>query len=597
MSVRPILVQATELYHAGNLDEAERQISSYLKRNASDPYALLLASQIAFDRGNSAQAEFLVKRSIALRPEVAVAHGHLARTLWSLNRSEEAVPIIRRAVELMPQDPGLWSSCGHILAAARRYEEAIAAYQRSLQLNPADNEPAYQGLGQTYGLLGRWNESLAFLLQGCANMPDNPRIASDYAAALNFVSECTPMQQRAAHAEIGRRMSLHPAPRFPRPPAPADPGKKLRVGLMSGDLAQHPVAFFMEPILSCRDQNAVEYVFISTRAEKDTDAWTRRLREQAAAWTSILGCDELRAGEIILKQKCDILIDLAGHTLASAVWMFRSRLAPVQMTYLGYPNTTGLPQTDYRLVADTTDPAGYEAYTTERLLRLGPCMHCYRAPPEAPPVAASRRPGPIRFGSFNVAGKISTATIDLWVRVLKAVLGSTLLLKSNSIESDASWVLLRRAFEAAGLEPHRLVGVARTKSLREHLALYDDLDVALDPTPYNGTTTTCEALWMGVPVVALWGDRHAARVSGSLLTAAGLPELIADTPEAYVELARALADDEPRRARYRATLRDQVAGSMLCDGPGMARRFEAALRTAWKDACSAQPSSPSGLML
>jgi predicted O-linked N-acetylglucosamine transferase (SPINDLY family) len=267
--------------------------------------------------------------------------------------------------------------------------------------------------------------------------------------------------------------------------------------------------------------------------------------------------------------------------------VLRLRPAPVQMTYIGYPNTTGLADADYRIVDSVTDPAGAEAFVTEKLLRLDPCFLCY-LPPEGAPEPTTQRASEsgVVFGSFNALFKIDDATLELWAQVLRAVPESTLLLKYFGLESAGVREDLLGRFRAAGVDGARIVLDGPGTSAREMMGAYARMDIALDTYPYHGTTTTCEALLMGVPVVTLQGRVCAARVGGSLLGAVGLSELVAEAPEEYVRIAARLAGDVGALARGRAALRERVLASPLCDIPGAAARLGHALRECWRAACA-----------
>ena len=307
-------------------------------------------------------------------------------------------------------------------------------------------------------------------------------------------------------------------------------------------------------------------------------------RPSSAAWISAAAPDDAALDRLIREHRIDILIELAGHSAGNRLPALRNKPAPIIVSAIGYANTTGLPSVDYRLIDSLTDPAGSESHATERLVRLDPCFLCYR-PPAAPQVAIRSGSNPIVFGSFNALPKLSPRTLRVWSELLRRVPNSSIILKAGGLQDPWARQILLAAFDAAGIGRERVELLSQTAGLDDHLALYSRVDIALDPFPYNGTTTTCEALWMGVPVVALSGDHHAARVGVTLLTAAGLPDLIADSEEHYVGIAAALASDRPRLESLRATLRPRMAASVLCDGPAYARRFERALRRIWREYC------------
>jgi predicted O-linked N-acetylglucosamine transferase (SPINDLY family) len=297
----------------------------------------------------------------------------------------------------------------------------------------------------------------------------------------------------------------------------------------------------------------------------------------------------------------DILIDLAGHTaMTSRLPLFARHLAPVQITYLGYPNTTGLPAMGYRLVDAITDPVGEaDRFATEKLVRYAPTAWSYEPPAEAPlpgPLPGTTRPG-ITFGCCNNPAKCTDTMLQLWHRVLQAVPGSRLLLKGSGLGEPAMRAEFLARLQQLGLRAEQIELFDRTRSTADHLAFYQAVDLAFDTHPYHGTTPTCEALWMGVPVVTLLGDRHASRVGASLLTAIGHPEWIADDTNDYIRIATELATDLPRLRQIRAALRDDLRRSVLLDHAGQAALFGAALNACWTEWCGPTQPVPTGKVL
>lgn len=555
-----------------------------LDDSPDDAAALTLLGQLHFDRADIARSLRYAQQALEVQFDYPGAIILMARALMYEGRHAKALEVMRRGCDDAPTVSDLWVVRAHIATDAQRYDEAIEAYGRALTLGL--DPVAMQGLAQAWSRLGQVYRSIEFLQGATRQRPNDWRLAAELAFALNYVSGVAPQQVTEAHKQFGRCLAACAGASPPKPRVLLDPDRRLKVGLISGDFRKHPVTMFIEPVLKHRDADRFEYIAYATT--QANDAVTERFKTLCSSWRNVLGKDEAQAAAMVQADQPDILIDLAGLTAHTGVWLLRHRLAPVQMTYLGYPNTTGIARVDYRLVDALTDPVGTESLCTEQLLRLDPCMHCYTPPDEAPPVRErSDDPlRPVRFASYNVAAKISSQSLDLWAAILAAVPGSILRLKSNNVPSDSAWSHVLRSLKARGVDPARIEPTPRTETLAEHLAMYHDVDIALDTTPYNGTTTTCEALLMGVPVVALWGDRHAARVSGSLLSAIGCPELIASTPEAYVRLAEGLAGEPSRLAHYRTTLRPRLLASPLCDGAAMARRFEGALRRAWQAVCT-----------
>jgi predicted O-linked N-acetylglucosamine transferase (SPINDLY family) len=312
-----------------------------------------------------------------------------------------------------------------------------------------------------------------------------------------------------------------------------------------------------------------------------------RFRGHFSQWIEAAIMDDAALDRAIRDARIDILIELSGHTAGGRLTALSRKPAPLIVTTIGYPNSSGHPAVDLRIVDSTTDPSGSETLATERLLRLDPCFLCYRPPADASEPVLPAADAPITFGSFNLSTKVSQETLRLWASVLRAVPGARLLVKSKSLGGDAARRHFLERLAARGIATDRVEIVGYTKGVAEHLALYGRVHVALDTTPYNGTTTTCEALWMGVPVVTLCGDRHASRVGASLLGAAGLGDLVARNADEFAEIAVRLATDRPRLADLRCTLRARLRSSPLTDAESYSARFHALLREAWRARCTA----------
>jgi predicted O-linked N-acetylglucosamine transferase (SPINDLY family) len=344
------------------------------------------------------------------------------------------------------------------------------------------------------------------------------------------------------------------------------------------------------------DRSQIEFICYSTAAKEDRV--TDRLRTHAELWRHVHGKTSREIAEQIRKDKIDILIDLAGLTSGERLAIFSEKPAPVQMTYLGYPNTTGLRAIDYRIVDSITDPDGSDAFASEKLLRLDPCFLCYK-PPTSAPIPAAEPPslanGHITFGSFNTLIKLSDATVDLWSELLKQTPGAKLLLKARQLRDPATRDSTIARFVRRGVDAAAIEVIPATAGLEEHLTLYNRIDVGLDPIPYAGTTTTCEAMWMGVPVVTLAGQTHASRVGASLLHSVKLYDLITTDSASFIAKAKSLAGDSARlralRSAASTSLRSTMQTSALCDAPGFAQRFTQALRAIWVERCSVAPSA------
>jgi predicted O-linked N-acetylglucosamine transferase (SPINDLY family) len=350
------------------------------------------------------------------------------------------------------------------------------------------------------------------------------------------------------------------------------------------------VAFFLEPLLAHLDRGQFEIFLYHDHPR--VDVMSERLRQHAVQWRHFAGMSHAAVEAAIRADAPDILVDLAGHTGLNRLMLFARRLAPVQITYLGYPDTTGLREMDYRFVDAITDPVGEaEAFHTERLVRFAPTAWSYSPPLVAPECAPSpaAATGVVTFGCFNNFSKVTDTTLRTWSQILAAVPGSRLLLKGQGLEDPVAVAALRARVVGLGLDPSRVDLLGRMPRLAAHLEAYGRVDIALDTFPYHGTTTTCEALWMGCPVVTLPGDRHASRVGASLLTSVNRTAWIArDWPD-YVRIAVALAGDRAGLVRERASLREAVRTSPLMDHAGQGARFGSALRACWAAWCAKQP--------
>ncbi|MBX6321423.1 MAG: hypothetical protein IRY94_06330, partial [Rhodospirillaceae bacterium] len=457
---------------------------------------------------------------------------------------------------------------------------------RAIEIDP-DHADAALRLGSVLLTAGRIPEALAQLEAAAAGKAG--RAASSLRLfAFNCSDRAAAGEIWQAHRAFGQSLEESVVP-LPPPERDRDPDRLLRVGYVSGDFRQHACAFFIEPLLAAHDPAAVEVFCYAT--VKEADAVTDRLRGHARGWREVAGLTDAELAALIRTDAIDVLVDLSGHTAGNRLGVFALRPAPVQATWLGYPNTTGLVRIDYRLTDGQTDPPGAaDALHSERLERLERIFLCYRPPawvPEVSPLPAGDT-GVVTFGSFNAARKLSAAALAAWAEILRALPESRLLMKNKALADELVRVRIRTLFARHGIAPERVGLYPFAQDPADAITAYGAVDVALDPFPYAGTTTTCESLWMGVPVVTLEGDRHAARVGGSILRCLGLEaECVAATPEEYVAKAVALARDRARLAALRRELRSRMAASPLRDEAGFARAVEAAYRAMWRRWCAA----------
>jgi predicted O-linked N-acetylglucosamine transferase (SPINDLY family) len=418
----------------------------------------------------------------------------------------------------------------------------------------------------------RVEDAVVVLRTALERQPRNTTVRSNLLLLLNYLDE-SPERLMAEHVAFGAGLDGQASAPVVTPAA----GRRLRIGLLSGDLRNHSVGFFVKPLVQ-HASGEVEFVAFSTSPVAPDDAMSAWFRDRIAEWVDVAAHDDAALDREIRARRIDCLVELSGHTAGGRVGALSRKPAPVIVTAIGYPNTTGVPAIDARLVDTITDPAGTEALMTERPCRLDPCFLCYAPPVSSVLPAMPSADAPFTFGSFNLVSKVRGPAITLWKSALDAVPGSRLMLKSKGLDEVGARERLLRRFGSGGIDPSRLELIGPTQGLDEHLTLYSRVHVALDPTPYSGTTTTCEALWMGVPVLTLVGDRHAARVGASLLQAAGLPELVCHDRASFSSAAASLAADRRRLEVWRHGLRAKVEASALCDGAGWSARFVAALR-------------------
>jgi predicted O-linked N-acetylglucosamine transferase (SPINDLY family) len=569
--MNPILEQAMRDAREGRLDAALASVRMRVRLQPKDVDALQVLALLLVRAGRRDEAIHHLQRAVQLAPAVAAYRNNLGTALLEAGRPQQAAGLFRSAIELDPGYRLAWLGLASACQAQQDPDGALAASERGLAIRP--DWPELIGVrAGALAALDRIDEAIAALEAGLAVHPTHAALREAYLLNLNY-RERPREEVLSAHRRLASTGAFRPDP----PSAGREPGRPLRIGVLSGDLRSHSVGHFAEPIFAGKPGDAALVVF-STVSPRPADPLERRFRTLADEWVEVAGLDDDALDAAIRSRRLDVLLELSGHTAGGRLAALDRKPAPVIVTAIGYPNTTGHPAVDVRLVDAITDPAGAEAFATERLVRIDPCFLCFVPPREAPEPRLPPVEAPVTFGSFNLASKISPATIALWSGAMAAVPGSRLLLKSRSLGNPGSRTRLLERLAAGGIEPSRVETIAFTETVAEHLALYARMHVALDTVPYNGATTTCEALWMGVPVVTRAGDRHAARVGASLLTAAGCPELVAGGEAEFAAIAAGLARDRARLSAFRTEARARLGASPLLDAAGSAARFHAALR-------------------
>ncbi|MBI1246194.1 MAG: tetratricopeptide repeat protein [Alphaproteobacteria bacterium] len=557
------------------------------------------------------------RRALDRRPDDLVAENGLGAALLETGNGGEALAVLERAAARAraPWGP-LLANLGNARRAAGDLAGAIDALERAIACDP-DNATTLSNLAAVFSEAGRLGDarkcghravalapddtaaranlaachfdagSIGEAIAGWRALPDDRVAASNALYALNFRNGTS----TADIIEASKRWAQRFTPSEAAIPVAAsaasrDANRRLRIGFVSPDLRSHSVAWFLLPVLEAVDRSAFEiHAFAQLAIE---DAITARLRTLFDRWCVTDGLDDDAMAAEIRNAGIDILVDLAGHTAGNRLGAFARRAAPVQLTWLGYPETTGMPSIGWRIsdaIVEAPDlPSG-----PERALCLDGGHHCYRLPDGAPAIR-ERAAGPVVFGSFNNWPKHSPECLHLWAEIMSRVPGSRLILKNKAMADTDVRDAAAAFFSARGIGAERIEMLARIEDPLGHLALYGGIDIALDPFPYNGVTTTCEALSMGVPVMALEGATRAGRTAASILTHAECPELIARSPSAYAELAVALAGDRARIAAYRATLRARIQASALGNARLHAEALGTAFRSAWAAWCRENPA-------
>lgn len=498
-------------------------------------------------QGDSENASKCYAKALDIRPDYAEAHNNLGNLFEAYDRLSEATMCYRRAVECMPAAAMLRSNLGNVLRDQGLLDEGVACYRDALALDP--------DLAQTHSSL---------LLQ------------------LNFLPHVPLREQFDEARSFGDRQTARARPFVHAPlTSEADAARRLRVGFVSGDLKTHPVGFFLENVVRHVNPAQVELVAYATR--RGEDALTDRLKPHFAQWHCIVDLGDEAAAHRIRADGIDILVDLSGHTNHNRLPMFAWRPAPVQVSWLGYFASTGLRAIDYILGDPHVLPPAEASHFVERAWRLPDSYLCF-TPPQVD-IAVGPLPaltnGVMTFGSFNHLVKLNDAVVALWASVLHAVPTSRLFLKTKQLNDPNVCVATFERFEARGIDRTRLI-LEGESPRTELLAAYNRVDIALDPFPYPGGTTTVEALWMGVPVLTRRGDRFLSHVGESILHTVQLPHWIAADDDAYVAAAVAFAGETRQLNALRAGLRRQLLASPLCDAPLFARNLEAAFRGMWQ---------------
>ena len=616
MTIKEVL----ELHRSGRVAQAETGCREILLVTPGDPEATHVLGMLLGEQGRMAEAVPLLRRSIEGAPSIAAYHHNLggvlgriglheeavksARTAvrlrpdWAepfhnmgvalehLGKLQEAVDAYARATSLLPNYPEAHNHCGNALRKLGRLDEAAACHRRAIELRPTYYE-AFNNLAATYTRMGDQAQAIACHRKCVELAPRSSQAHSDLLVAMHYPAD-VPAESLFTEARLWEERNASPlyCAAQPHPNTPV-PNRRLRVGYVSPDFREHPVARAIGPVLRQHDHSQFETFCYSDVNFPDSE--TTAIRIAAGRWNNIVGRDNEALARLIRDDGIDVLVDLAGHMAGGRLLTFARKPAPVQITHFGYPDTTGLAAIDYRITDGYSDPIGCtEKYHPERFLRLPECAWCYdpgKVPPIGPlPVLSA---GTVTFGCLNNPIKVGPEVVETWSRILRVVPRSRLILLSGYRDGRDSYFL--PLFRRHGISGDRLFFVA-SRPRQQYLELFNQIDIGLDPFPYNGGISSCDALWMGVPFVTLQGNDYRSRQGFMLLSNLGLASLAAPSVDKYVNAAVQLAGDIDKIDQIRQTLRDRVRRSPVGDTHRFTRHLECAYRAAWQEWCQGQPS-------
>ena len=571
----------------GQLDESIAAYRQAIALMPNYPEAYSNLGNVLRDKGLLDDAIVACQRAIDLKPDLVEAHCNLSNAFADNGRLDDAIAVCRKVITLRPSLPEGHYNLGNALKEKVRLNDAISAYRQAIILKPNYPE-ACTNLGSAFQAAGQLDDAIASYRRAIALDPQLTKARSNLVFALNYHPEFDATKIAEEHRRWGE---VHAEPlRKTIQPHTNDrsSGRRLRIGYVSPDFREHSVAFFLENVLACHDSAEFEIFCYASVARPD--AVTARLRSLVPHWRNIIRLPDEEVAALIRKDAIDILVDLSGHTAHDWLLVFARKPAPVQVTWLGYTNTTGLRAMDYRISDARLDPPGIsDQLHTEQIVRLPETFACYQPPAEAPetgPLPALSR-GYVTFASFHTLAKLNDRLLASWAMILAAVPSSRLMLMAEGFRDPSCRERLAAFFVCKGVARDR-IEFRETEPLRQYLLRQQEVDVLLDSHPCSGHTIACHALWMGVPVVTLPGGTSCSRLVASVLGALGIPELVAQSPEAYVQISSTLASDLPRLSELRGTLRARMLGSPLMDAPRFARNVEAAYRTMWAEWCASQ---------
>lgn len=565
--------------------KAEMNLKELLGATPNDFSVYMSLGHILCDQEKIGEAVDCYRKALVLEPNSEEAYYSMGDTLHETGQIDEAIECFQKAIDLNPEFSDAYNNLGILLRYKERFNEALECFRKALKYNTKSFR-ALNNLGNFLSEQGKMNEAESCYRKSLFINPSQSFVRSNLLLAMHYNPRYDAEMIYLEHINFANYYAKQFYPTSTFYVNKKSPDRCLKIGYVSPDFKRHSVAYFIEPVLAGHKRDCFE-VFCYSDVERK-DEFTLRMQGLADQWRDIAGFSDEKVAELIHDDKIDILVDLAGHTAQNRMLLFARKPAPVQVSWIGYPSTTGVSTIDYKLVDDYTDPEGLtEEYYTETLFRLPNSFLCYMPDENIPQSTslATKKEEYITFGSFNNFAKVSDTILLLWKEILKEIPTSHLLIKAKGLSDERIREDLLRFFKRYDIDTERIEMHPWIPSISEHLALYQQIDIAFDTYPYHGTTTTCEALLMGVPVVTLAGRRHASRVGASILSNVGMPELVADTKSEYKRIAIGLANDLGRLQHLRKTLRKKIMQSPLCDANHFVKNLEKAFREMWLKWC------------
>lgn len=606
---------ATLAFERGHYLDAIEHCDHLIDVGMGDGHTLLLKGRALSDLGRQQEAVSCLEQAILAEPEFAAAHYNLGWILGRIGDGQGAVAAYRQAIALQDLYPVAWNNLGleldrlgdgdgateafrtaigqfpefsmahnnlgATLATSGQYHAAERAYAKAIEVDPG-NTDAHSNIGVARLEQGNVPGAIAAFAAVLERNPQHAATVDNFLYSEIYQSD-DPVALRNSHDSAASHLKIHAAQTGL---VAVDPDKPLRVGFLSPDFRRHSVSFFALPLIQGLKNTLLTPVLFSDVVS--TDSITDAYKVAAEEWHDVVGQPDEVVMQVMRDARLDVVIELAGRTTGNRLGVLANRVAPVQIMALGYPGPTGVPAVDYWLCDEVTNSKVLgESVDRDRPLRLERRLHVFAPPADAPTVAPlpAIKTNTLTFGSFNKLAKISDDSVVSWARVLQEIPDSQLLIKARALAEPETASILRARFEALGIEGRRIETRGWAAEDRAHLATYAEVDIALDTFPYNGTTTTCEALWMGVPVLTMSGKGHAARVGASLLSSCDLLDWVTETPDEFVAAAVFHAQDHATLTTLRASLRESLAASALTDTKAAAIDLEKTLRRAWVEKC------------